>query len=302
MSDFQYEKTLKTKSKKDFLNFQNYLLVGARGITRFLYHTPVTPHQVIFLSMVLGIISSFLIIKDDRTLVFIGALCLFYKNVLDKVDGSLARAKGLVSRRGRFYDSLSDFIVSFALFAAIGVKLNQVYNNAFAYLICFIALLVSMFQCSFFIYYQVAFIKFSGKNTINRLIETVTDEDLQNQDKFTILLQRIFMLIYGWQDILVAKIDGFLRARLVNTAVKAFKSSDPVSEFIRIWYLNPKFLSICSILSIGSHMFLIALFAVIGSFEYYLFFNLVILNVVLLVAIFYHYYSAKKSVKLRDKS
>ena len=296
--EFPYNKSLKTHGKKDFLNFQDYLLIGARGITRLLYYTPVTPHQVIFVSMVLGVLASFLIIQDDSTLVFIGAICLFYKNVLDKVDGSLARAKGMTSRRGRFYDSLSDFIVSFALFAAIGIKLNQVYNNRLIFLICFLALIVSMFQCSFFIYYQVAFIKFSGKGTINRLIETVTDDDLKTQDRFTLILQRVFMLIYGWQDIIVSKIDTFFRKRLVSIAVKTIISADPVSEFIKIWYLNRKFLSLCSVLSIGSHMFLIALFAVMGKLEYYLFLNLVIWNLILFIAIFYHYYSAKKSLRL----
>src|SRR5437667_1512399 len=254
MTEFQHEKTLKTKSENDFLNFQDYLLVGAKGITRLLYHTKVTPHQVIFISMLFGVLASFLIIQDDPTLVFIGALSLFYKNVLDKVDGSLARAKGMTSRRGRFYDSLSDFIVSFSLFSAIAAKLYEFHHSSLFFVLCFLAFWSSIFQCSFFIYYQVAFIKFSGKGTINRLIETVTEEDLKSQDKLTLFLQRLFMVIYGWQDILVAKMYGFFRARLVNIAVKKIKSTDPVREFIGIWYLNRKFLSLCSILSIGSHM------------------------------------------------
>lgn len=301
MTDFQFEKSRKTHGTKTFLNLQDFLLVGARGITRLLYYTPVTPHQVIFLSLVLGVLASVLVIQDNRALVIIGALCLFYKNVLDKVDGSLARARGITSRRGRFYDSLSDFVVSFSVFSAIGIELSKYHNSYLIFAICYLAFISSMFQCSFFIYYQVAFIKFSGAKTVNRLIESVTPEDRENEDSFTLLLQKIFLLIYGWQDILVSRIDGYFRSKLLNLAVKSIKSPDPVPEFARLWYLNRKFLTLSSILSIGSHMVLIAVFAVAGEFEYYLFLNLVIWNLLLLSAIFYHYYSAKKSLKLLER-
>lgn len=248
--------------------------------------------------MCLGLLGAYLIIQDNRAFVFTGALCLFYKNVLDKVDGSLARSKGLVSRRGRFYDSLSDFIVSFAIFAAVAVKLSTNYS-APTFIVCFVAFVFSMFQCSYFIYYQVAFIRFTGGKTVNRLIESVTDEDRKNQDKFTLLLQNLFMIIYGWQDILVSKLDEYQRTKLADLAsLKGIDAADPVGRFIDIWYADRPFLSIVSLLSIGSHIVMIAVFAVAGKFEYYLFLNLIVWNSILLFAFFYHYYSAKKLLRL----
>jgi len=249
--------------------------------------------------MCLGLLGAYLIIQENRGFVFVGALCLFYKNVLDKVDGTLARAKGLVSRRGRFYDSLSDFVVSFAVFTAISVKLCRSYPPLLVFPICFAGLLFSMLQCSYFIYYQVAFIKFTGVKTVNRLLETVTEEDRKNEDKFTLILQNIFIVIYGWQDSIVSKLDGFFRARLSKRAGnKSMDFADPVRQFIEIWYANRRFLSIASLLSIGSHLVLIAAFAVVGKLEYYLFLNLVVWNLLLVFAVFYHYYSAKKLLKL----
>jgi len=198
LKEFQYDKTLKTKPDDSFLNLQSYLHVSAKQITKFFYNTSVTPHQVIFVSMVFGVASSFMIINDNKIIAIAGAVLLFYKNVLDKVDGSLARAKNMDSRRGRFYDSLSDFIVTFSVFTAVSFNLYSLSHNWFIFLIGYAAMVCSMLQCSFFIYYQVSFIKISGKETVNRLIEKVTDEDFKNEDKFTILLQRIFMVIYGW--------------------------------------------------------------------------------------------------------
>ncbi len=298
-NEFSYETTLKHRTDDTFLNFQRYLLFSAKQITRFLYNTSVTPHQVIFFSLLIGVLSSFLIINDNKIIVIVGAVFLFYKNVLDKVDGSLARSKNMVSRRGRFYDSISDFIVSFSLFTAIGWKLNQNYNSTWVWIISYTALITSMLQCSFFIYYEVAFIKQTGKNTVNRLLESVTDEDLHKEDKFTIMLQRIFQFIYGWQDYIFYKIDKFSLAMVESQMASVNKSKIEYhkSEIANVWYKDKTFLSLSSLLGIGTHMVLIAFFAIIGRFEYYLILNLILWNLLLISAVFYHYFHTLSVLK-----
>lgn len=286
--DFSYEKTLKTDRENDFFNVQSCFLITSKQITKLLYNTSITPHQVILFSLLIGIFSSLLIIQDNKIIVIIGALLLFYKNVLDKVDGSLARAKEMATRRGRFYDSISDFIVSLFLFTVMSYRLYTEYNSYLVFPIGFIALIMSMIQCSYFVYYQVSFIKNSGINTINRLVEKVTEEDLHTQVKFTILLQKIFMVIYGWQDILFHKLNN----NLLNRLKRRFNSFNP--ELINsLWYSNRTFLTLASFLGIGTHMILIALFALLGKFEIYFFLNLIIWNLLLIFTVIYHYNSVK---------
>ncbi len=94
--------------------------------------------------MIFGIAASYLIIQPVKLYAIIGAILLFYKNVLDKVDGSLARAKGLDSRRGRFYDSISDFIVTVTSFTAISFHLYWVYNNPVVFVAVFSAMIFSI--------------------------------------------------------------------------------------------------------------------------------------------------------------
>ena len=290
LQKFSYEKTLKTRPEDTFFNLQSYLFVTSKQITRFFFDTPITPHQVIFISMVFGIGASFLIIQDNKLLVILGAILLFYKNVLDKVDGSLARAKDLDSRRGRFYDSISDFIVTFSVFTALTIKLNNIYHSLFVIVICYAAMVFSMLQCSFFIYYQVSFIKFSGKNTINRLIESITDEDRKTQDNVTLALQKIFLLIYGWQDKLFAALDNFLYKRI---EMHTSKNNEHLNKF---WYSDKKFLTQASSLSIGTHVFFICITAIAGKFEYYLFVNLILMNLLLILFLWTHYYRVKSKL------
>lgn len=297
--EFQYEKTLKTRADNEFVNVQMYYLLTSKSITKWLYHTSITPHQVILISLIFGVLSSVLIIQDNELLVILGAILLLYKNVLDKVDGSLARVRGTASRRGRFYDSISDSIVSLCLFAAIAYKLSISFNSYSFVLICFVALITSMLQCSFFIYYDISYIKYSGMTTINRLIESITEEDLKEEDKFTLLLQKIFLIIYGWQDKIFAYLDKYFFGRLKNKYVKDDKQLERLES---LWYYHRSFLAMASVLGIGTHMVMIALFAVIGRLEYYLVLNLILLNLLLIFAIVYHYASVKSKMKLNQLS
>jgi phosphatidylglycerophosphate synthase len=247
--------------------------------------------------MIFGLAASWLIIQNNFLLVVFGALLLFYKNVLDKVDGSLARAKGLDSRRGRFYDSISDFIVTLASFSAMSWNLYKTYNTKWIFVVGFAAMICSMLQCSFFIYYQVAFIKFTGKQTVNRLVENVTEEDLRTQDNWTTFLQRVFMLIYGWQDKLVASLDNFLFKRFEMRVKQSYSQTENInSEISRWWYANKRFLTTASSLSIGTHIFFVCIFTLLQRFDVYFAVNLILWNLLLICLIVYHYKSSLKKI------
>ncbi|MBE2219787.1 MAG: CDP-alcohol phosphatidyltransferase family protein [Ignavibacteria bacterium] len=290
---FDYEKTLKTPADNQFLNLQSFLFITSKQLTSFFFRAGVHPHQVILLSMLFGLAASLLIVQQNFFAVLIGVFLLFYKNVLDKVDGSLARAKGVDSRRGRFYDSISDFVVTLASFTAIADSLYRQYPSVWMIAAVYAAMISSMLQCSYFIFYQVSFIKLTGKNTVNRLIESVTEEDIHRQDGFTTLLQRIFQLIYGWQDKLFFEINRVLFARFSNTNTGKVHSSEKIDA---AWYGNKSFLTMASSLSIGTHIFLICFAALMRRFDYYIFVNLICMNLLLLLSVIFHYKSSKKQL------
>jgi len=284
--EFIYEKTLKTDPKDDFHNLQKYLYIGSEKITSFLFSTGISPHNVIFFSVLIGSASAILIISDNILLRITGSLMLFLKNILDKVDGSLARARGQDSRRGRFYDSIADFIVTAAVFSAIAYYLYHKYHSLSVIVLTYLAMVFSMLQCSYFIFYQVSFIRITGKKTVNRVIESITAEDLATQDKLTLCLQRIFQIIYGWQDRLFFLIDKMILKILPQPLT---------DDKLKIWYKDKLFLRLASSLSIGTHILLTCICAIFGIFEVYLFLNLIIMNLLLIFTIIYHY---KRTLKL----
>src|SRR4030095_3182750 len=161
------------------------------------------------------------------------------------------------------------------------------------FLIGFAAMIFSMLQCSFFIYYQVSFIKASGKETVNRVLESVTEEDKASQDSRTLFLQKVFQVIYGWQDLLIYKLDKYMIGRFESDV-----SRNP--NLNTLWYKHKSFLTMASILSIGSHMVLIAICAAFRRFEMYLFINLILMNLLLILCIIYKYTAFKKLLAIHE--
>ena len=111
MEEFSFEKAAKFKKEDRYFNINNLWAPGFMQAVRFLYYTPVRPEFVVLASLCTGALSAYLYSFDIYSLSIVAAISILIKNFLDNVDGHLARAKGQVSKLGRFLDSLSDAAV-----------------------------------------------------------------------------------------------------------------------------------------------------------------------------------------------
>lgn len=99
-------------------------------ITYLLIKTNITPNQVTFFSLVLGLISAAIFILGSYFYSILGIIFLNLSFLMDHVDGEIARYKNLKSSFGAWFDQITDRIKeSSALFGmTIGV-----YNNMHNY-------------------------------------------------------------------------------------------------------------------------------------------------------------------------
>jgi phosphatidylglycerophosphate synthase len=95
----------------------------AKVLNRPLCHTPITPNQVTILGFLLGLASLPLLWNGSRSQVILAVSLLFVANVLDQIDGQLARIKFLFSSYGEKLDHYLDEIIKVLLLAPIGVGL-----------------------------------------------------------------------------------------------------------------------------------------------------------------------------------
>ena len=188
-----------------------------RRVIRLLYPLPVSANAVTVMALVMGLTSGAFYFSDAGNALIWGAVFLYAKLFLDNVDGGLARLRGEESRLGRFLDSFSDFVVAALVYGAIAWRLAQMSADpGGVWLLGMLALVSSLLQCSYWVFYYVSYAEWVGSYEQNRPDETVTEADIKavetgEDPPLVIFLQRFHQIAYGWQDALIAALDRISR-------------------------------------------------------------------------------------------
>ena len=89
-------------------------LLGRRKVSfivvKYLHKTGVAPNQITYLEILLLVFSGFMIATGVHSLMIIGAAAFLTCSYLDHVDGDLARAKSMCSKRGKMLDTFAFYL------------------------------------------------------------------------------------------------------------------------------------------------------------------------------------------------
>jgi phosphatidylglycerophosphate synthase len=270
--EYSYTASIKSSLSDEIINTHVIRPLAGRFV-RLVYPTPVTPNQITIAATFVGLVAAAFYFSGTPMHNIVAGLCLMLKDILDSADGQLARAKQRYSRVGRFLDSIGDFLVNLLAFAGFGFVL---FRTSGAPLFLFLALLAfwgTTLRVSYHVFYQTSFLHLHDVYSVNRVSEEIRSED-RWQGSLTVELQRIFQMLYGWQDRLMLKLDAWCRG-------KRDASKD------REWFGDAPGLRISGFLGLGTELFFLMLFSVLNSLEAYLYFNILALNAVWITAIVY---------------
>jgi phosphatidylglycerophosphate synthase len=262
---YSYAASLKSGHSDELINL--LLMRPAAGVVvRILFPTRVTPNQVTVASTVAGIVAAAFYLGGTHVLVALGGCFVTLKDLLDSADGQLARAKKMYSRRGRFLDSIGDFIVNVALFGAIGWVTARGALGAWGWLLAAAGLIGILLRVSYHVFYHTSYLHIAGTYGTNRTTEEIRGEDLGG-DPVALRLQRVFQFLYGWQDALMARIDRWCAGGEIK---------DP--DLRMRWFGDPLGLRLSGVIGIATELFVLMLFSLGGALEAYLWWNLTVMN------------------------
>jgi phosphatidylglycerophosphate synthase len=276
-----YRASVKSRCSDELVN--TYLQRPAAALVTYgCAFTPVTPNQLTLVSTLFGVASAVMLAVDPPMLVAAGA-CAYLKDLFDSADGQLARATARYSRRGRFWDSIGDFAVNMLLSAGFFFALrHEAMGAAAAFVLSLSAWLCLTLRVSYQVFYQTSYLHLRGTYELNRVSEEVRPEDRAEADRLTLLLQKIFLALYGWQDSLIAGLDARSRRRAGN----------PDDES---WYADRTGLRFNSLFGMGTDFVALALCLAAGSVDAYLIASLGVFNLLWASAIVYRFFFALRS-------
>jgi len=255
----------------------------AAGIVWFLYPTRVTPNHVTLVAILLGVMAAGAYALATPVAIALGGVLIMLKDIFDDADGQLARAKELYSRRGRFLDSIGDFVVDVAVFAAITWAVHRSVPSLQTSILGFAGLLGITLRVSYHVYYQASFLHLENRYTLNRITEKITEEDRRG-DPVAFRLQQIFVLIYNWQDTLMVCIDRWCMGRNFD------------ERHLPVWYGDRFGLRFSGLLGFGTELTLLAVCSWLDALSLYLWLNVVLMNGILLGNICYRKFILSKNL------
>ena len=99
----------------------------AATIVQVIKNTWVTPNQVTYISIFVGLVSAYIFSIGTVQAFFFAGILLEVVLILDCVDGQLARAKECSSDWGRLLDGIAGYIIYLAVLTGVVIGFNQEY-------------------------------------------------------------------------------------------------------------------------------------------------------------------------------
>jgi hypothetical protein len=175
----------KLPAEHKFLDLSDYGRAPARLIAHAFKNTAITPIHVTMMFVVCGAIAILCILSEQF---WLAAFFLVLKSILDAADGELARVKQTPSYTGRYFDSVSDFILNFFFLSSI----SYITQGSLLWLV--IAFFCIQLQGTLYNYYYVILRnKFDG-DTTSRVFEDKPPVALPGEKQRTV---NIWFWIYN---------------------------------------------------------------------------------------------------------
>lgn len=267
-----YESSVKSDVSDELIN--TYLLRPvAHQFVRVLFPTSVTPNQVTVASIIAGLFAAAFYAFGGMPYAPLAGLLITLKDLLDSADGQLARAKQMYSRFGRFLDSIGDFVVNLVVFVAISLLLYRDTGWSPVFLLGLVGFLGISLRVSYHVFYQTSYLHLRSAYEVNRVTEEIEKQDLA-EDPRTLRMQRLFLLLYGWQDRLMMRIDTWSMNGVSQDQQEA-------------WYSNRTALRLSGFLGLGTELFILMLCSVARRLDWYLALNVIGMNAVWAVCVVY---------------
>jgi hypothetical protein len=281
----EFEASLKSVETENIIDLYFYRPIGFQ-IARILRNTGITPNMITILSIFVGAGTGVMFYFDSLIFSLTGILLLVFANILDCVDGQLARMTGVKSEIGRILDGIAGDIWFLSIYVCLALRLMTMYHTAWFFLPALIAGLSHMLQANITDYYKTVHLFFvsSEKGEEFQNLEQVRHKQKTVKSGISKLFFVLYETYTGVQENMTPALQQLLKDLRV-------KYGDDVPENIRVMfrYRSQKLMKWCiDFLTFNGRTIILFVVVLTDHVWVYFIFEAVILNLVLFIAIRRH--------------
>jgi phosphatidylglycerophosphate synthase len=260
-----------------------------------LYRTPITPNQITFISLILGLAASVCWFLGTPGLMLWGGILLWASAIFDGADGILARAKNIQSDFGRALDGSIDLIVGGATVMAAVYHLWVKHHNPVHLVLAVVAVTTTILQIYLYDYYRESYMSQTNPSW-NGIFEQLSDVDARmdqlNEQKGSWVLRFTTHLYRGLvlaQTRIIKKTNPYGRRQNLR-----FKVSDASATIYRRYNRIP--IRLWTWISLAPHCYLMAIGGMVDRLDLYLWLRAVLANLIFIVVLVWQRQASKKTI------
>ena len=283
--DSEYIASLKSIETENKIDRLFYRPIGFQ-IACLLRNTGITPNMITILSIFVGAGAGLMFYKPGLNYALYGIWFLVAANILDCVDGQLARLTGIKSEIGRILDGVAGDIWFTCIYVAFALRLGEVYGYTACFVVvAFISGFSHMLQANITDYYKTLHLYFISKEKGSEF-ETVEQVGKRYQQMVSGISKFFYFLYYRYTKV-QEKTTPMLQKMLANLHTKY---GEDFPEDLRIAFRKKsrQLMKLIDLLTFNGRT--LVMFAVVLSgyvWVYYLY-EIFVLNTVLYIAVKKH--------------
>lgn len=273
----EYEASLKSIETENFVDRIFYRPIGFR-IAKALRNTGVTPNMITVISIFVGAAAGFFFYKTDIVYNIIGILFLIMANILDCVDGQLARLTGIKSKIGRILDGFAGDIWFASIYIGFALRLSEQTGCYWFFALAVMSGMSHLFQANITDYYKTLHLYFISKDKGAEFQSIEQIEAQHKQLKYGVA--KFFYFLYRWYSLLQVKVTPTLQKML-----KQMHSlyGDDIPENIRIEFRKKSkaLMKYIDLMTFNGRTIIMFIIVLSGEVYLYYLYEILVLNAVL---------------------
>ena len=139
-----YKKIIKNPTTDEI--FYNYFTRYISAyLTKIIFKTNISPNFISWIMLLFGLSAVFFLSLASTNAILISGILFVAHNILDTLDGDLARIRSQTSKMGKFIDQITHTFVNPSIFFALYYRFNEQYEYAIFFIICGFFFLADMY-------------------------------------------------------------------------------------------------------------------------------------------------------------
>ena len=283
--DKEYEASLKSIETENYIDQWFYRPIGFR-IAKMLCNTGITPNMVTIISIFVGAAAGPLFYYNSIRYTLIGILCLIIANILDCVDGQLARLSGIKSKIGRILDGLAGDIWFLLIYAFLTLQLNNEYGTWLFFIPAVLSAISHLIQANITDYYKTLHLYFINKEKGSEF-QNLEEVCKQYKEMKSGIGKVLFFFYIGYtrlQEAVTPKLQ-----QLLKTLHSTYGENIPENISTDFRHQSRRLMkSVIDFMTFNGRITVLFLAVIIGRAEIYFLYEIVVLNIILIISIYKH--------------